>query len=65
MPLLANRFHLIAPELPSFGFTKVDAESYRYTFAQLTQTIQAFVDAKTESISKRRTIWQQKEKSWY
>jgi len=44
MPLLANRFHLIAPDLPSFGFTKVDGESYRYTFAQLTQTIQAFVD---------------------
>jgi len=45
MPLLANRFHLIAPDLPSFGFTKVDGESYRYTFAQLTQTTQAFVDA--------------------
>jgi len=45
MPLLASRFHLIAPDLPSFGFTKVDGESYRYTFAQLTQTTQAFVDA--------------------
>ena len=45
MPLLANRFHLIAPDLPSFGFTKVDGEGYRYTFAQLTQTTQAFVDA--------------------
>ncbi len=45
MPLLASRFHLIAPDLPSFGFTAVDEESYQYTFAQLTQTIQAFVDA--------------------
>jgi len=45
MPLLANRFHLIAPDLPSFGFTKVDGEDYRYTFAQLTQTTQGFVDA--------------------
>jgi len=36
MPLLASRFHLIAPDLPSFGFSKVDGESYRYTFAQLT-----------------------------
>ena len=26
MPLLANRFHLIAPDLPSFGFTKVEGE---------------------------------------
>jgi hypothetical protein len=45
MPLLANRFHLIAPDVPSFGFTKVDGEDYRYTFAQLTQTTQGFVDA--------------------
>src|ERR1700744_150664 len=45
MPLLANRFHLIAPDLPSFGFTKVDSADYRYTFAQLTETTQAFVDA--------------------
>jgi pimeloyl-ACP methyl ester carboxylesterase len=44
MPLLANRFHLIAPDLPSFGFTKVDGKDYRYTFAQLTETTQAFVD---------------------
>ena len=45
MPLLASRFHLIAPDLPSFGFTKVDSADYRYTFAQLTETTQAFVDA--------------------
>jgi pimeloyl-ACP methyl ester carboxylesterase len=44
MPLLANRFHLIAPDLPSFGFTQVDGESYRCTFAQLTETMQGFVD---------------------
>jgi pimeloyl-ACP methyl ester carboxylesterase len=44
MPLLSDRFHLIAPDLPSFGFTKVDGEDYRYTFAQLTETIQGFVD---------------------
>jgi pimeloyl-ACP methyl ester carboxylesterase len=45
MPLLASRFHLIAPDLPSFGFTKVDGADYRYTFAQLTETTQGFVDA--------------------
>jgi pimeloyl-ACP methyl ester carboxylesterase len=45
MPLLASRFHLIAPDLPAFGFTKVAGESYRYTFAQLTETTEAFVDA--------------------
>lgn len=45
LPALAERFHLIAPDLPSFGFTRVDGEGYRYTFAELTQTTQAFVDA--------------------
>ncbi len=34
MPLLANRSHLIAPDLPSFGFTKVDGESYRLCVAK-------------------------------
>jgi pimeloyl-ACP methyl ester carboxylesterase len=45
MPRLASRFHLIAPDLPSFGFTRVDAGDYRYTFAQLTEAVQGFVDA--------------------
>lgn len=45
MPMLADRFHLIAPDLPSFGFTKVNDDRYKYTFAQLTETLQGFVDA--------------------
>ena len=45
MPLLSAHFHLIAPDLPSFGFTKVDSGEYRYTFEQLTETMQGFVDA--------------------
>ena len=46
MPKLADRFHLIAPDLPSFGFTTIDAGAdYHYTFAGLTATMQGFVDA--------------------
>lgn len=46
MPLLADRFRLIAPDLPSFGFTQVPAERhYEFTFASLSRTIAAFVDA--------------------
>jgi len=46
MPRLAERFHLIAPDLPSFGFTTIqDGADYRYTFAGLTETIQGFIDA--------------------
>jgi pimeloyl-ACP methyl ester carboxylesterase len=45
MPKLAGRFHLIAPDLPSFGFTTLEeGEGYQFTFAGLTQTIQGFVN---------------------
>jgi pimeloyl-ACP methyl ester carboxylesterase len=45
MPKLAGRFHLIAPDLPSFGFTTIqDGEGYQFTFAGLTETIQGFVN---------------------
>ncbi|MCJ2061509.1 alpha/beta hydrolase [Methylobacterium sp. J-088] len=46
MPKLADRFRLIAPDLPSFGFTEVpDERAYIYDFASLSRTIEAFVDA--------------------
>jgi pimeloyl-ACP methyl ester carboxylesterase len=45
MPKLAGRFHLIAPDLPSFGFTTVEeGADYQFTFAGLTKTIQGFVN---------------------
>jgi pimeloyl-ACP methyl ester carboxylesterase len=46
MPMLADRFRLIAPDLPSFGFTQAPPErNYRYDFDSLSRTIVAFVDA--------------------
>lgn len=46
IPLLADRFYLIAPDLPGFGFTDVPAERhYSWTFDALGQTLTAFVDA--------------------
>jgi pimeloyl-ACP methyl ester carboxylesterase len=46
MPKLAKRFHTIAPDLPSFGFTTIEeGAEYPFTFAGLTQTMQGFVDA--------------------
>jgi pimeloyl-ACP methyl ester carboxylesterase len=45
MPRLASRFHLIAPDLPSFGFTTIQNDAgYQFTFAGLTETIQGFVN---------------------
>jgi len=46
IPRLADRYHLIAPDLPGFGFTEVPAErGYTYTFDALAKTIFAFTQA--------------------
>src|ERR1700753_213146 len=45
IPRLADRYRVIAPDLPGFGFTEVPAErNYAYTFDALAKTIEAFVD---------------------
>lgn len=45
MPLLADRYHVIAPDLPGFGFTEVPADAhYKYSFGQLAETMQAFTE---------------------
>jgi len=44
--LLSDTFHLVAPDLPGFGFTDVpDARRYVYSFDALGETLAAFVDA--------------------
>src|ERR1700761_9164384 len=46
IPRLADRYRVIAPDLPGFGFTEVPASrGYKYTFDALAQTILAFTDA--------------------
>jgi len=46
IPRLAGRYHVIAPDLPGFGFTTVPAErAYVYSFDALAHTIGAFTDA--------------------
>lgn len=43
--LLSDTFHLVAPDLPGFGFTDVpDARRYVYSFDALGETLAAFVD---------------------
>jgi pimeloyl-ACP methyl ester carboxylesterase len=45
IPRLADRFHLIAPDLPGFGRSGMPArESYRYTFDHLTDAIESLTD---------------------
>ncbi|KAJ7301976.1 Alpha/Beta hydrolase protein [Mycena albidolilacea] len=46
IPHLSQHYRVVAPDLPGFGFTTVPAErTYSYTFAELTNTIGAFLDA--------------------
>jgi len=46
IPLLTSTHHLVAPDLPGFGFTSVpDERKYKYTFDALAATVGAFVDA--------------------
>ncbi len=45
IPRLADRYRVIAPDLPGFGFTEVpDGRHYRYSFDALGQTMLAFTD---------------------
>ena len=51
IPRLADRYHVIAPDLPGFGFTEVPVwRNYTYSFDALADTIEAF----TEAIGLRR-----------
>lgn len=46
IPRLADRYHVIAPDLPGFGFTEIPAaRHYSYTFESLAKTIFAFTNA--------------------
>ncbi|GAB6387227.1 alpha/beta hydrolase [Stutzerimonas marianensis] len=45
IPALADRYHVIAPDLPAFGFTEAPTrEKYSYTFSQLAKTIGEFAE---------------------
>ena len=46
IPRLADKYRVIAADLPGFGFTEVPAErNYTYTFDSLARSIEAFTDA--------------------
>ena len=45
IPELSERFHIVAPDLPGFGFSDApDRARFTYTFDNLAQTIDAFTD---------------------
>jgi pimeloyl-ACP methyl ester carboxylesterase len=45
IPLLADRFHVIAPDLPGFGFSEApDRKRFRYTFENLAKAVGRFTE---------------------
>jgi pimeloyl-ACP methyl ester carboxylesterase len=45
IPLLADRYHIVAPDLPGFGFSEApDRAQFHYTFDHLTQVIDRFAE---------------------
>src|SRR5690349_21466238 len=46
IPALAERYHVVAPDLPGFGFSDApDRKQFRYTFEHLAQVMAKFTDA--------------------
>lgn len=46
IPLLSDRYHLIAPDYPGFGYSATPTvDNFKYTFDNLADVITAFIDA--------------------
>src|SRR5262250_1948123 len=46
IPALADRYHVVAPDLPGFGFSDApDRKSFRYTFENLAKVIDSFTQS--------------------
>lgn len=44
IPLLSKKYHILAPDIPGFGFTTVpESLKYKYTFDALTTSIESFL----------------------
>ncbi|MGH1517998.1 alpha/beta fold hydrolase [Chryseobacterium sp. JK1] len=45
IPLLSKKYHVIAPDLPGFGYSDApDHQQFSYTFDHLTNVVQGFID---------------------
>lgn len=45
IPMLSSKYHVIAPDLPGFGYSDApDRSKYAYTFDNLAKTMQTFID---------------------
>ncbi len=45
IPILSTKYHVVAPDLPGFGFTEIPSSlDFKYTFANFATTIGSFLD---------------------
>ena len=44
IPALADRYHVVAPDLPGFGFSEIADKKFRYTFENLAKVIGRFTE---------------------
>lgn len=45
IPALADRFHIVSPDYPGFGYTGMpDPATYRYTFDALSEVVEGFLE---------------------
>jgi pimeloyl-ACP methyl ester carboxylesterase len=45
IPILSQKYHVIAPDMPGFGFSDFpDRDKYNYTFDNIATTMQGFID---------------------
>jgi pimeloyl-ACP methyl ester carboxylesterase len=45
IPALADRYHVVAPDLPGFGFTEApDRTGFKYSFERLAEVIERFTE---------------------
>lgn len=45
IPMLSEKYHVIAPDLPGFGFSEAKShDQFEYTFDNMAKTMQSFVD---------------------
>ena len=59
IPKLADRFHVVAPDLPGFGFSDApDRKQFRYTFENLAKVIDALRVIGVQVASEpKKTAW--------
>ncbi len=65
IPALSDRYHMVAPDLPGFGFSDApDRKQFRYTFENLAKTIDKFTQTNAENRAALREFLKPEATKW-